>query len=292
MRIKSQHGIVASLMIQPFAGSGADNQTRDRLLEQAARRSSCPPAQRMDIFDETLLTFGDLEPALDFLLEVIDLVKHEYPDITNIRSGLCCGEYFLHGEQIYGAAVNLATQLSFMSRQNELLTGGIEHEKILRYVDTHGQVEHHIRDSAKLLVSVSLFDADSTLTLFGKSYLHIKSANCHKVLTPRRNIRISIGRLPTAEIFIDSEHVSRQHATLILKDDDLYLEDHSSNGTFIYMNDEEIFLNRNACHLGKQGIISCGLRRSEAADQSIFFEFRESSEVTGEIRPIGLIGEE
>ena len=286
MQIRTNQGIVTSLMIQPFSGTEDDFKKRELLFEKACRQSGCTPNQRMDIFDETLLTFDHLHQALDFTLGVISQVLHDVSCRLSVRSGLCWGEYFLHGEQIYGAATNLATQLSFQSRENEILSGGIEQERIESYAKKSGTIEYFTRDNEKSMISICLCDEDSTLSLAGKSYLHIKASSCRKILSPQRNIRITIGRLESSDITIDSDHISRQHATLILKEDELFLEDHSSNGTYVYLDDKEVFLNRNSLSLGKQGIISCGARRADYPSHTIFFEFRDNSEATGEIRPI------
>jgi hypothetical protein len=46
--------------------------------------------------------------------------------------------------------------------------------------------------------------------------------------------RTTVGRSPDCDIFLDDVTVSRRHAVLIRRDDDLYIEDQGSlNGTFL-----------------------------------------------------------
>jgi pSer/pThr/pTyr-binding forkhead associated (FHA) protein len=60
-----------------------------------------------------------------------------------------------------------------------------------------------------------------------------------KRFTIENGARITIGRSPDANVFIDNTAISRQHATLELKDGQYFITDHSSlNGTMV--NDKKI----------------------------------------------------
>jgi len=157
MQIQSQHGIVSSIMMEPFSGTPESFGLRDRLLSSASTQTNIQPSQRIDVFDEVLLTFESMENALDFLTRVIDLATSA-PLIPSqsveLRCGLCWGEYFMHSDQFYGPAVNLATQLSFQSRKNEILIGGMNCEVVKQYMDTRSHLEYFIRDESEHLVLV------------------------------------------------------------------------------------------------------------------------------------------
>ncbi len=46
-----------------------------------------------------------------------------------------------------------------------------------------------------------------------------------------RNQKILIGRSNESDIYIDSDDISRNHATISLNYNNIFIEDHSSNGT-------------------------------------------------------------
>jgi pSer/pThr/pTyr-binding forkhead associated (FHA) protein len=81
---------------------------------------------------------------------------------------------------------------------------------------------------------------------------------------PARCQKIEIGRSEASNIRMDYDQISRHHATIKLLYDDIHIEDHSSNGTYIYFDNREIFLSNNSIKVGKSGIISCGLSKADS----------------------------
>ena len=290
MQIQSQHGIVSSIMMEPFSGTPESFGFRDHLLISATTQTGIQPSQRIDVFDEALLTFESLEQALDFLSEVIRLATTE-PLMPNqcveLRCGLCWGEYFIHSDQFYGPAVNIATQLSFQSRKNEILIGGMNCEVIKQYLSTRSQLEYFIRDENEHLVSIALSGTDSTITRMKLLQLTIKSESFRQSYTPQRLLTLAVGRSPACNIHIEQDHVSRHHATLTLKDDQLFLEDHSANGTFVYTEEQEFFLSRESVKLGQKGELSFGAKAEDYPSLIISFRFHGPGEETGEYEICG-----
>jgi len=291
MQIQTHQGIVTSVMMHPFTGTEETFAFRNHLFNQAVQASLSSPEYRIDIHDETLLAFDHLERALDFLASVIDLstakLRHA-PDQVAIRCGVCYGEFFVHAEQIYGPATNLATQLSFQSRENEILIGGFECQRIQQYLGSRSHLSSAIRDESKKLVSIWLSDEDSTISLLCKRQLLIRAEGYLNKLAPQRNISLVIGRSADCDIVVDYDHVSRRHATITMKQDQLFLEDHSANGTYLYTENEEFFLAQEVVSLGHKGEISCGTRAEDYPQSTISFEFRDNGEETGEFEIYGL----
>ena len=277
-------------MMEPFSGTPDSFGFRDRLLSSASTQTDIHPSQRIDVFDEALLTFESLEQALDYLTKVIDLATSDplmASQCVELRCGLCWGEYFTHSEQFYGPAVNLATQLSFQSRKNEILIGGMNCEVVKQYMDARSHLECFIRDENEHLVSIALAEADSTITQMKLLQLTIKSENFHQSYTPQRLLTLAVGRSPACNIHIKQDHVSRHHATLTLKDDQLFLEDHSANGTFVYTEDQEFFLSREGMKLGQKGELSFGAKAEDYPSLIISFRFHGPGEETGEYEICG-----
>ncbi len=277
-------------MMEPFSGTPESFGFRDHLLISATTQTGIQPSQRIDVFDETLLTFESLEQALDFLSVVIRLATTE-PLMPNqcveLRCGLCWGEYFIHSDQFYGPAVNLATQLSFQSRKNEILIGGMNCAVVKQYMDTRSHLEYFIRDENEHLVSIALSGTDSTITRMKLLQLTIKSESFRQSYTPQRLLTLAVGRSPACNIHIEKDHVSRHHATLTLKDDQLFLEDHSANGTFVYTEEQEFFLSRESVKLGQKGELSFGAKAEDYPSLIISFRFHGPGEETGEYEICG-----
>ncbi len=277
MNIQQQNGIVSTIYFTPFLESDEYRDIRTTLFDQAMHASNIAPLNRLDILDESILVFGSDYQALSFLYHIFHaMVKLEGEMNCNItlRSSLCQGDYFLHQDQIYGNAVNLATKLSASSRENEMLVCGFDPETIAEFTNNHDDIACHHRDSEKNCVAISLLDQDSTNLEFDRRYFHFEINNQSYTFNLERNRRVSIGRSHISDIFIDSSLVSRNHATIILSDDSLAVEDHSSNGTYLYVDDQEILIAQDSAKLpGVQGNICCGFSRSDSNETADVISF-------------------
>lgn len=89
--------------------------------------------------------------------------------------------------------------------------------------------------------------------------LKIDCNNLSETFASSRNQRISIGRSDETDISIDSDMISRNHATLTLNYDEIFIEDHSANGTYLYFEERELYLKNDTLKLSNNGHISCGL---------------------------------
>ncbi len=284
MKIQTDQAFVASVVLEPFSGTREDFERRNDLFLEASESSRTSPLKRIDIFDESLLIFDDLFKALDYLTRIAELsasgTLNGRPDLS-AHCGLCWGEYFIHGDQIYGPATNLATQLSFQSRQNEILSGGLDCQLIQSYCDARSDLACWLRDKVKNLACISLVDDDLTLTPQDRQVLTITTAGYRNYFPLQRNLRLTIGRSSGCDIILDYEHISRRHASIILKQDQLFLEDHSANGTYVYTDDAEIFLSHQEMHLGVSGEISCGVKAEDHPSILISYRFSTPEESTG-----------
>ncbi len=262
MNIQQQNGIVSTVNFTPFLETEEYQNLRKSLFEQATIASHITPLNRIDIFDESILVFKSVYQALSFLCHVFRAVV-KLGGQTNggisLRSSLCSGDYFVHQDQIYGDAVNLATKLSSCSRENEMLVCGIDTHFIEEFTKKNPDIAYHLRINEENCVSINLLDQDATRTEEDSRHFKFEFNEQSKKFELERSRKINIGRSENSDIFIDSSLVSRNHATITVNFDNLQIEDHSSNGTYLYYDDREIFLTQESMKLRcSSGHISCG----------------------------------
>jgi adenylate cyclase len=261
MNIQQQNGIVSTISFSPFDETSKYTELRDNIFRKAIEKSHITPLNHIDIFDESILTFESLYQALDFLVSILRITtgrEEQINDSISIKSSLCMGDYFIHQDQIYGEAVNFATRLSYASRKNEMLLSRVDTALVDQYILSNPDVSYFLRDDEDNSISIALNDEDITKAQEREMAFKVEFNGQSKVFRSSRNIIIPIGRSGNSEIFIDSDQISRNHATIQLNYNTIYLEDHSSNGTYVYTDDREIYLSHEKTELSHSGHISCG----------------------------------
>ncbi len=287
MNIQQQNGIVSTVCFSPFDETDKYIQLRNSIFREAIERSHITPLNHIDIFDESILTFSNINQALDFLVSILRITSKKEEqhgcDNISIKSSLCMGDYFIHQDQIYGEAVNFATKLSYASRKNEMLLSRIDTATVDQYISTHSDVTYFLRDDEDRSISIAIDDEDITKAQEQEMAFKVDFDGQNKVFHSSRNIVIPIGRSCNSDIFIDSDQVSRNHATIQLNYNTIYLEDHSSNGTYVYVDDREIYLSHEKIELANNGHISCGVSMYSSTKPTglISFQLCELSAHTG-----------
>ena len=277
MNIQQQNGIVSTISFSPFDETSEYITLRESIFREAIEKSHITPINHIDIFDESILTFECLNQALDFLVSILRIASRseEHPSKKiSIKSSMCKGDYFIHQDQIYGEAVNFATKLSYASRNNEMLLSRVDTAVIDEYILSHPDVTYFVRDDEDRSISIVIDDEDITKVEGPEIAFRVEFNGQSKVFTVSRNLIIQIGRSSTSDIFIDSDQISRNHATIQLNYDTIYLEDHSSNGTYVYADDREIYLTHEKIKLNKSGSISCGVSMYSGTNQSGLITFQ------------------
>jgi hypothetical protein len=271
MNIQKQKGFVSTLT--PSTGHLNEDfiELRQTILAKAEIISNFAAEIKIDEYDKSILTFKDHFQALGFLIDTfriaVNLGKNSRAKIS-LKSSLCSGEYFLHQDQIYGDAVNLATGLSCQSRANELLVCGIELPVIKAFIDSHPDVAYCLRNPEQNCVTIHLLDNDITGGRAANEVLQLECNDVSQAFTSARNQRISIGRANDCDISIKSDAVSRHHATLALNYGSISIEDHSANGSYLYFDNREVFLANESMKLVSNGYISPGRNSRFRKDRS------------------------
>jgi len=276
MNLQMQNGVVSTINFVPYFEIDEYQDLRNSLFDQAKLVSDFSPSKHIDVFDETILAFDNYSQALQFLINVfrVAVKLKELSGINfSLKSSLCGGEYFIQNEQIYGDAVNLATKLSCSSRENELLVCGIDRPIIDKFINDQDDVSYFVRCQDEDCISIGLLDQDITETKAGNKVLQLRYNNQSMDFENSRQRKISIGRSDSSDIFIDSDHISRYHATITLNHDAIFIEDHSTNGTYLYIDNREIFLANDSVSLVSDGYIACGqaMRSNKSSNNIISY---------------------
>ena len=153
----------------------------------------------------------------------------------------------------------MATKLSYSSRVNEMLVCGIDGEIIKKFVNTQSDISCFTRSKQTNCYSLGLLDGNATLATCRNRAFQIDFNRYTESFKSTCNQQISIGRSPEADISIESDLISRAHATIIIDYENIFIEDHSANGTYLYFDDREIFLANDTLQVPGSGHISCGL---------------------------------
>lgn len=268
MRIHNQKGVVSNIMFSSRDTISVLPKRVSRLLSEAGRSSFITPSNRLDGFDESILTFDDSLQALFFLTSVVRMasrVETRSRFALDIRLSLCIGDYFIHDDQIYGDAVNRATRLTYSSSaDNEMIVCGVDPRIINDFVNSNRDVFEVVEFAQSDCVAIRMVDNDCTVIRFDAPGLKVDFNNRRKIFDVACARKLSIGRADDCDIRIDNDQISRYHATLKLDGDKLVIEDHSANGSYLYVDEREIFLIGEALELAHHGRIAFGNRMTHA----------------------------
>jgi hypothetical protein len=270
MNIQQQEGVISTIVFSPFNGTDGYQKLRSLLFKQASSASKCLPISRVDDFDESILIFDSYSDALEYLVHVFRFaakVRNHSLGKIGLRSSLCQGNYCIQEDQIYGDAVNLATKLSFSSRANELQICGIDKQIIRDFLNEHDDVDLFIRKKDGNCISLGLKNPDITRPRYKQGVIQINYGGQSTIYKISRHQTIRIGRSDTSDIYINSHHVSREHATIIIKNNDVFVTDHSANGTYVYLDSREVFLTQDSIKLSARGHVCCGISKNTDVDK-------------------------
>jgi adenylate cyclase len=283
MNIEQLNGIVSTITLSPFVDTLECHRQRKMLFDKATVASNCSPSNHTHVFDESILVFESYDQALKFLVNLFrcaaKLNKRSECKIS-LRSSLCHGDYFKHQNQIYGDAINLAARLACSSRENELLVCCIDIRIVEDFINEQEDVFYFVRDQDENCISIGLLDSELTGSKVKPQIFKIEHKNKSTVFEKTRLITIKIGRSADADVFLDGDHISRNHAAITLKGNQVFIEDHSTNGTYLYFDGREIFLTNDSMKMSGNGYIYCGIARdanTKKADM-ISFELLEKSQ--------------
>ncbi len=238
--------------------------------------------------DDVLCTFDDPSCALRAVRQM--LWAHSYGSLA-IHAGIHYGRVIHARGDIFGDAVNLTARLASLAKAGEVLISAGFVDRLpeadipsLRELDaislkgrsTSTKVYSLLEDdSAQRTEITALRGSTQSGMKRRRSAPELTVALRYKDLSRLCNerARVSIGRSPDCDIVIEQPWVSRKHAILSLQHGKVQLEDCSSSGTYVAMQDgHEVFVRRETLLLTGLGTISPTVPASDKAAELIHFE--------------------
>jgi class 3 adenylate cyclase len=201
-----------------------------------------------------------------------------------VRIGFHSGPVIQRDNDVFGDTVNLAARLVAQATKEQIIISsetaldlGESYKDRLRglyAITVKGKA-----DDISLFELIWRYDGATTVVLKPKGFtakpksvvLRLKYRG--KELVRRRdNDSVTLGRDETSGLVITEDKCSRHHCTIERHGDHFVLKDHSTNGTYLTIGDEdEVLLQRAEIALRKKGWISFGQTRIGGHESVEFF---------------------
>ena len=237
--------------------------------------------------DDLLCTFADAEDAL---CAATSMVEEQASGPLSIHVGMNYGPVIDARGEVFGNAVNLAARLLSLAKPGEILTTSEfvdrlapaereamtpigerlvkgKHQPIAIFSAVLGEGESTTFAAASAEPEPSASEPDAAPVC-----LEVEFAGETLVLREDQP-GLLIGRANRCGLVVNASCVSREHATIRVRNRQVVLTDHSSTGTYVTGRGERaIRLRRDSVQLVGSGTISLGLRpRGEGVTPTIQF---------------------
>lgn len=188
---------------------------------------------------------------------------------ARVRIGLHSGTVLLEGGDLFGDVVNVSARVVNMAAGEQVLTTGTTIEKIAeglvpyRSLGVHGVKG---RDERLHLCEVLWRGETAQMTVMAPKLDRVPNAELEirlgdHVLSLKGDAKeqLTIGRGAECSLVVPSSSASRAHADLLSRGGRFYLDDHSTNGTYVKPEGaNEVFVHRDQALLQGAGLIRLG----------------------------------
>ena len=251
-------------------------QIETRVLDALAARTGAHGGEVIKtIGDEIMSCFPDAEPAVRAACEMHQALKDD-PELAQlniaVRIGLHHGPVLVENRDMFGDAVNIAARMVSLSKADQIITNSetvrhlppeIKHmTRSLGQSRVRGkQEEMEIceviwHDSASLTQMASGYQEELRSLLFARLVLEYRDKKLELAPTAQT---FTIGRGERSGLVVDRELVSRSHADIEFRQGKFVLVDHSTNGTYLLLeNGARFFVRREEFTLHDRGTICLG----------------------------------
>lgn len=207
------------------------------------------------------------------------------PEVAGTKLGVRIG--FHHGPvlqqegDLFGDTVNLASRLTEQAKKFEIITSAETAAQLGPIFRRQVRTLHSIPlkgKSDEVAIAELIWRMDDNATVFAGSHkmralsgaLRLKYKG-REVVRRRDDDTIMLGREVSNGLLIEDPKASRQHCTIERRQDKFVLKDHSTNGTYVTLEDgTEVLLQREELTLRKHGWIACGQPRASTEAVEFF----------------------
>jgi len=245
------------------------------------------------IGDEIMCRFPTAEDAALAATEMhIKKVTSDASAPLNIRVGLHYGNIIEKNNDIFGDAVNIAARLAAIAKANQSITS----KSFINELSSSSQSKTRLFDSARIkgideeIEMYQLLWEEGNVTTFATAQ-HIQLISQSKVSIVLKcngeerfytdsdiHSAVSIGRDTSCDLTLDAKFASRSHLNLEFRRGKFVLIDHSTNGTYVKLKDQDdMFIRREELPLIGEGYISLGEGYKPENTSNIYFSVLQKS---------------
>ena len=240
------------------------------------------------IGDEIMSSFPDLITAVDSARAMHRVVKAD-PELAELRIamriGLHFGDVISENQDIFGDAVIVAARACQLAGMDQIITTKDTIE--LLPTDLFMFTRHlgciTVKGKDRGLDFFEVFWQEDRAELTTVQYHEAAGEDAiHHILTLEfksqameitdKQPHFQLGRGEENDLIVANQYVSNRHATIEYRNGRFILVDHSTNGTYLHVEDREsVYVHRDEAHLTGAGVISLG--RSISTDHPGIIRF-------------------
>jgi len=280
--------VSGSTKLYEAAGDVIALETINRIIAEMRRCTEAAGGRVVKtIGDEVMALFSTPEAAASAASQIqmqTDIMPGVAGMKLGVRIGFHSGPVIQRDNDVFGDTVNLAARLVAQATKEQIITSAETAQELgesykermrgLYAITVKGKAEE-----VGLCELIWRYDGATTVVLRPKSAaakpktVMIRLKYRGKELVRRRdNDSVTLGRDETSGLQIMEDKCSRHHCTIERRGDKFVLKDHSTNGTYVTIGEEdEVLLQRDEIALRKTGWISFGQTRIGTHESVEFF---------------------
>jgi class 3 adenylate cyclase len=273
--------ISGSTKLYVSAGDDAARQLVARTLDRWAQLTTGVGGQVIQLRgDGMLCTFPSVDAALTAAVAMRDL-PYEAP--LSMHAGIHAGPVLRESEQLYGDCVNVAARMADIAKRFEIvLTEAAEQQladrtrwknlRLIPKVPVKGKPEpmniYLLANDKQMLTDYRPPAQTKNITV----RLHVRYGTVFVAVDAQTGACL-LGRDDECRVKVDHGLVSRRHASIECVSGKFFLQDHSTNGTYVTEGQETnpVLIQRELCQLKGAGLISLGVEPRLNVDHLIRF---------------------
>jgi adenylate cyclase len=280
--------VSGSTKLYETAGDAVALETINRIIAEMRRATEQAGGRVVKtIGDEVMALFPTPEAAAGAASQMqiqTDIMPGVAGMKLGVRIGFHSGPVIQRDNDVFGDTVNMAARLVAQATKEQIITS----------TETALELGESYKDRMRGLYAITVkgkadevglseliwrYDGATTVILRPKGaaakpktvVLRLKYRG-KEVVRRRDNDSVTLGRDETSGLVISEDKCSRHHCTIERHGDQFVLKDHSTNGTYVTIGDEdEVLLQRAEIPLRKRGWISFGQTRIGAHESVEFF---------------------
>ncbi|MDO8861810.1 adenylate/guanylate cyclase domain-containing protein [Haliea sp. E1-2-M8] len=229
------------------------------------------------IGDEIMATFSCADQGVAAAIEMQRRISGEAVcrrERLALRIGLHHGDVLQEEHDVFGVAVNIAARMTSLAKREQIITTaesvrglGPDTVRARSLGKARMPGKRQLLDIVDIVwkddtTNVTSFQGPAALAETRHDTRLALDYRDHTVTLGEFSQPLVLGRDATADVVVEAEWVSRHHATLEYRRGFFVLADASTNGTFVYLDDDDaVFVHRDELLLRGAGSISLGQSR-------------------------------